>query len=130
MDDDPVWYPLGGAENVFRLNSEMPHRRPPQCRVLRSAYRAQRHGSPWPEVAPATDSSPATSSITGFPACAPASHVPGQTTAGHTKKFKFNFTEKIQRAMDGKATTPSFFKTRAPLTRSNLIFAFHDPNKK
>lgn len=77
MDDDPVWYPLGGEENVFRLNSELPHKRPPRCRILRSAYRSQRHGSPWPD---AEVSSPATSSVTGFPACSPTTHVPGQTS--------------------------------------------------
>lgn len=145
MDDDPVWYPLGGEENVYRLNSELPHKRPPRCRILRSAYRSQRHGSPWPE---AEISSPATSSVTGFPACSPTTHVPGQSS--NVKKvsqflsappndlwdpfvaqFKFNFSEKIQRAMDGSRTTgTSMFKARAPLTRSNLIFAFHDPNKK
>lgn len=41
MDDDPVWYPLGGMENVFRLNSELPHKRTPQSGILRSAYRAE-----------------------------------------------------------------------------------------
>ena len=82
MDDDPVWYPLGGEENVFRLNSELPHKRPPRCRILRSAYRSQRHGSPWPD---ADVSSPASSSVTGFPACSPTTHLPGQTTS-HVKK--------------------------------------------
>ena len=41
MDDDPVWYPLGGTDNVFRLNSELPHKRTPQSGILRSAYRAE-----------------------------------------------------------------------------------------
>jgi len=123
MDDDPVWYPLGGMDNVFRLNSELPHRRPPQSRVLRSAYRTEK-GSLWPEPEGLTPGS-----ITGFPARSPTTVYPGQSTM--QKKFKFNISEKIQRAMDSKTTTgTSIFKPRPPFTRSNLFFAFHDTSKK
>ena len=73
MDDDPVWYPLGGPENVFRLHSELPHKRPPESRVLRSAYRTGK-GLSWPD----TDIASANSSITGFPARSPTTHLPPQ----------------------------------------------------
>lgn len=74
MDDDPVWYPLGGMDNIFRLNSEMPHRRPPQSRVLRSAYRTEK-GSLWPEPEGLTPGS-----LTGFPARSPTTVYPGHST--------------------------------------------------
>lgn len=71
MDDDAVWYPLGGPDNVFRLHSELPHKRPPESTVLRSAYRAEK-GLSWPD----SEILSANSSITGFPARSPTTHHP------------------------------------------------------
>lgn len=79
MDDDPVWYPLGGTENVFRLNSELPHKRTPQSGILRSAYRAEREAPiDWTQ----NQNSPATQ---GFPR-SPNSNTP--SAQGSTRKVR------------------------------------------
>lgn len=80
MDDDPVWYPLGGTDNVFRLNSELPHKRTPQSGILRSAYRAELE-------APIDWSQNQTSPSLGFPR-SPNSNTPSaQGTARKVKRL-------------------------------------------